>query len=276
MKQIEDWGFYLIVAVIVVVLSTLVLTDSLPEKAAAQFNALTDVSIATNYKVLQEPTAGNNTFAYAINEVAAQTFPIAQRDPAIKQIINEAYSSNAAVTIAAIQPTVYEYRNDGKLAHSSSAMLIITVNQQTVDNLQYIQPSTFDNLAGKKGESHQRIWNVIVDLDKAVVTGIMETSDREMSKTLQTNTIYIGMNTFLPNTVKIEPGTTLRWINTSDMPHNIIGVYKTSEGQNIPIDSGFLHKGDSWKYTFGDRGTLDYYCTTHSEDGMKGSVLIAK
>jgi plastocyanin len=275
MKQIEDWGFYLIVALVVAVMSTLVLTDSLPEKAAAQFNALTDVSIATDYKLLQEPTAGNNTFAYAINEVAAQSIPIAKRDPAIKQIIDEAHSYNAAVTIAAIQPTVYEYRNDGRLAHSGSAMLIITVNLQTVDSQQYLQPATFHTLDGKNGVSHQKVWNVMVDLDRAVVTEIMETSANVLSKKLQSNIIYIGMNTFMPNAVKVEPGATLSWINSSDMPHNVFGIYTTTAGQKIPIDSGFLHKGDSWKYTFGEQGTLEYYCTTHSEEGMKGSVLIA-
>jgi plastocyanin len=276
MKRIEDLGFYLIVATIVAVMSTLVLTDSLPEKAAAQFNSLTDVSIATNYKILKEPTNGDNTFAYAINEVAAQSIPIAENDPRIKKIIDDAHATNAAVTIAAVQPTVYEYRGDGKTAHSSSGMLIITVNQQIVGNQQYLQPATFDSLNGKKGESHQQVWNVVVDLDKAIVTDIMETSEREMSKTLEANTIYIGMNMFLPNAVKIDPGVTLKWINTSDMPHNVIGIYRTTAGQKIPIDSGFLHKGDSWKYTFGEEGTLEYYCTTHSEDGMKGLVIITQ
>ena len=33
MKQIEDWGFYLIVAVMVAGASILIVTDSLPEKA---------------------------------------------------------------------------------------------------------------------------------------------------------------------------------------------------------------------------------------------------
>jgi hypothetical protein len=53
MKQIEDWGFYLIVAVMVAVPSILIVTDSMPEKAAAHSNALTDMTMDTNYTVIQ-------------------------------------------------------------------------------------------------------------------------------------------------------------------------------------------------------------------------------
>ncbi|MDQ3909407.1 MAG: hypothetical protein M3232_03255, partial [Thermoproteota archaeon] len=83
MKQIEDWGFYLIVAVIVAVPSMLIATDSLPEKAAAHFNALTDVTMDTNYKVIKEPSPTDNTFIYALNEVAAKSIPIAEKDPRV-------------------------------------------------------------------------------------------------------------------------------------------------------------------------------------------------
>ena len=275
MKHKDDWGFYLVIAAMVSVMSILILTDSLPEKAAARFNTLTDVSIATNYKVIKEPTLEDNTFVYAINEVAEKAIPIAEKDPRIQEIVDSAHANKAALTMAAIQPTVYQYRSDGKSAYSSLGMLRITVNQQQVDNQAYLQPASFDTLQGRNGESQQQVWNAMVDLDKGIVTDIFETSDRLMTKFLQTNTIYIGMNMFLPNTVKIGIGTTLKWINTSDMPHNVVGVYKTLSGKQIPIDSGFMQKGDSWKYTFGEQGTLEYYCTTHSEDGMKASIIIS-
>jgi plastocyanin len=233
------------------------------------------VSIATNYKVIKEPTLEDNTFVYAINEVAEKAISIAEKDPRIQEIVDSAHANKAALTMAAIQPTVYQYRSDGKSAYSSLGMLRITVNQQQVDNQAYLQPASFDTLQGRNGESQQRVWNAMVDLDKGIVTDIFETSDRLMTKFLQTNTIYIGMNMFLPNTVKIDIGTTLKWINTSDMPHNVVGVYKTLSGKQIPIDSGFMQKGDSWKYTFGEQGALEYYCTTHSEDGMKASIIIS-
>ena len=103
MKQIENWGFYLIVAVIVAVPSILIATDSMPEKAAAHFNALTDVTMNTNYRVIKEPSAADNTFIYALNEVAEKSIPIAEKDPRVREII-ESGSAGKAVTIAAVQP----------------------------------------------------------------------------------------------------------------------------------------------------------------------------
>lgn len=278
--QIQDWGFYLIVATLVAIMSTLVLTDSLPEKAAAQFNTLTDININSNYRVLKEPTAGNNTFIYALNDIAAKTIPIAEKDPRLSEIIGGGTSDGKAVTIAAVQPTVYEYRNNGRLSYSNQGMLVVTVNWQAVDgkldNPNSTAANSFDALQGRVGESHQQVWNVMVDLSKGTVTDILENPERVMTNTIQQNTIYIGINMYLPNAVKIEPRTTLKWINISDMPHNVVGVYKTSSGHKIPIDSGFMNKGDSWKYTFDEEGMLEYYCSTHSEDGMKGSVIISK
>jgi plastocyanin len=273
MKQIEDWGFYLIVAVIVT--SILIATDSMPEKAAAHFNALTDVTMDTNYKMIKEPSPTNNTFIYALNEVAAKSIPIAEKDPRISEII-ESGSSGKAVTIAAVQPTVLEYRNNGQLAHSSSGMLIITVNWETIDGRLYSQINGFQDLQGKASESHQKVWNVMVDLDKQRVTDIVENGERVLTKKLEMNTIYSGMNMFMPGSVKLEVGSSLKWINTSNLPHNIVGTYKTSSGQETHLDSGFINNGDSWRYTFNEEGVFEYHCATHTEHGMKGTVIISK
>jgi plastocyanin len=275
MKQIEDWGFYLIVAVIVAVPSMLIATDSLPEKAAAHFNALTDVTMDTNYKVIKEPSPTDNTFIYALNEVAAKSIPIAEKDPRVSEII-ESGSAGKAVTVAAVQPTVLEYRNNGQLAHSSSGMLIITVNWETIDGRLYSQINGFQDLQGKASESHQKVWNVMVDLDKQRVTDIVENGERVLTKKLEMNTIYSGMNMFMPGSVKLEAGSSLQWINTSNLPHNIVGIYKTSSGQETHLDSGFINNGDSWRYTFNEEGVFEYHCATHTEHGMKGMVIISK
>jgi hypothetical protein len=79
MKHIDDWGFYLAMASIAATMSILMATDSLPEKAAARFNTLTDVTIATNYKLIKEPTPEDNTLVYAINEVAQKAIPSLKR-----------------------------------------------------------------------------------------------------------------------------------------------------------------------------------------------------
>jgi plastocyanin len=275
MKQIEDWGFYLIVAVMVAVPSILIVTDSMPEKAAAHFNALTDMTMDTNYTVIQEPSPTDNTFIYALNEVAAKSIAIAKKDPRVNEII-ESGSTGKAVTIAAVQPTVLKYRNDGQLAHSGSGMLIITVNWETINGQLYSQIGGYQDLQGKINESHQQVWNVMVDLDEQRVTDIVEHGERVLTKKLEMNRIYSGMNMFMPSSVKLEAGSSLQWINTSNLPHNIVGVYKTSSGQETHLDSGSINNGESWKYTFNEEGVFEYHCTTHTEHGMKGTVIISK
>jgi plastocyanin len=275
MKQIEDWGFYLIVAVMVAVPSILIVTDSMPEKAAAHFNALTDMTMDTNYTVIQEPSPTDNTFIYALNEVAAKSIAIAEKDPRISEII-ESGSEGKAVTIAAVQPTVLEYRNNGQLAHSGSGMLIITVNWETINGQLYSQIGGYQDLQGKISESHQQVWNVMVDLDEQRVTDIVENGERVLTKKLEMNRIYSGMNMFMPGSVKLEAGSSLQWINTSNLPHNIVGIYKTSLGQETRVDSGFINNGESWRYTFNEEGVFEYHCTTHTEHGMKGKVIISK
>ena len=275
MKQIEDWGFYLIVAVMVAVPSILIVTDSMPEKAAAHFNALTDMTMDTNFTVIQEPSPTDNTFIYALNEVAAKSIAIAEKDPRVSEII-ESGSEGKAVTIAAVQPTVLEYRNNGQLAHSGSGMLIITVNWETINGQLYSQIGGYQDLQGKISESRQQVWNVMVDLEEQRVTDIVENGERVLTKKLEMNRIYSGMNMFMPGSVKLEAGSSLQWINTSNLQHNIVGIYKTSLGQETRVDSGFINNGESWRYTFNEEGVFEYHCTTHTEHGMKGKVIISK
>jgi plastocyanin len=274
MKHIKDWNFYLIVAVMVAAASILIATDSLPEKAAAHFNALTDVTMDTNYRVIKEPSSTDNTFIYALNGVAEKSIATAGKDPRVREIIESA-SPGKAVTIAAVQPTVLEYRSNGQLAHSGSGMLIITVNWQTINGQPYSQTDAFQDLQGKVSESHQQVWNVMVDLDTQRVTNIVEHGERVLTKKLEMNRIYSGMNMFMPGSVKLEAGSSLQWINTSNLPHNIVGIYKTLSGQETHLDSGFIKNGESWRYTFNDEGVFEYHCTTHTEHGMKGAVIIS-
>jgi hypothetical protein len=188
MKHIEDGGFYLIVAVIVAIPSVLIATDSLPEKAAAHFNALTDMSMETNYRVIKEPSSTDNTFIYALNEIAEKSIPIAEKDDRVREIIQDG-SASKAVTIAAVQPTVLEYRSNGELAHSGSGLLIITVNWQTIDGKPYSQTNSFGDLQGRVGESRQQVWNVMVDLNKQRVTDVIDNGERVLTKKLELNRI---------------------------------------------------------------------------------------
>ena len=245
-----------------------------PEQTITNFNPMTETSLKNDLRVIKTPTSGDNAFIYAINQVAERGLRIAQNDTTVKQIIGE--QKGRALTIAAVQPAVLQDKN-GKVSYSSVGQIIITSNWQYVDGKFYSNPANFNALGNKTGESHQHIWNVFVDLDKRIVSGITEEPERVMKETLEPNFIFTGMNMFMPDTVKVKPGSVLTWFNNSNLPHNIVGIYKrnASGSQQIPVDSGIIQPNESWRYNFNDDGVFEYLCTIHSADGMKGTIIVS-
>ncbi|MEW6605552.1 MAG: plastocyanin/azurin family copper-binding protein, partial [Thermoproteota archaeon] len=176
-----------------------------------------------------------------------------------------------AVTIAAVQPTLL-VTSSGESIHSSGGQVIITINWQVVDGKVYSGSANFASLDGKRGQSYQQIWNVIVNMDRQQVTDISE-SKRLIEETLQKNLVYAGMNMFMPDTVTVNAGTTIRWFNDSNVPHNVVGAYRTGSGSTV-IDSDFIERGRSWQYSFEESGVFEYLCTIHTEEGMKGAIIV--
>ena len=264
-----------IISIILTVGGILMVTNLLPEQLAQRYNPLSEVSIRTDYRVIKTPTPQDNSFIYAINSIAEKALHIAQNDTRIKQIINE--QKDKAVTIAAIQPILMEGKN-GKLIYNNLGQILITANWQYVDGKFYSNAANFDELQNKIGQSHQHVWKVFVDLNKHMITSISEEPERVMSDTFKPNLIYAGGNMFMPDTVKVNAGSMITWFNNSNLPHNVVGIYKkTGSGsqQQIPVDSGFIESNRSWKYSFNDDGVFEYHCTIHSEDGMKGIIIVS-
>lgn len=69
---------------------------------------------------------------------------------------------------------------------------------------------------------------------------------------------------FDPETVKINPGTTVRWTNKGDSVHTVV----FDDG----VSSGKLKKGDTFERTFSENGVYNYYCSIHPS--MKGTVIV--
>lgn len=265
-----------IVSVILAVGITLISTKLTPEQTISKYNPMSEQSIKNDLRVLKTPTPGNNTFAYAINQAAAKGVQVAQNDTAVKQIL--AGQKGRALTIAGVQPTLLQDKS-GKVSYSPVGQVIITSNWQYVDGKFYSNPANFNEISNKTGESHQHIWNVFVDLSKGGVTGISEEPERVMKENLQPNFIFSGMNMFMPDTVKVRPGSVLTWFNNSNLPHNVVGIYykNTTGSSSIPVsvDSGIIQPNESWRYNFNGNGIFDYRCTIHSADGMKGTIVVS-
>jgi plastocyanin len=253
-----------------------------------RFNPLSETPIKTDFRILKTPSPGNNTYIYALNDVAEEALHIAENDKRVKQIIRE--QKDKTLTIAAVQPTVVlADRDDNNNDKTEKAnykyaigQIIITANWQYIDGKFYSGTAGFNELRNNIGESHQHIWNVFVDLDKSIVSKISEEPERIMRKTLQFNLIYAGINMFMPDLVKVNAGSEIKWRNDSNLPHNVVGTYKklhlvqSQSQQNATIiDSGFIQPHESWEYNFNDNGVFEYHCTIHSAHGMKGIIIIS-
>jgi plastocyanin len=77
--------------------------------------------------------------------------------------------------------------------------------------------------------------------------------------------VHIKNFAFVPDTVNVAPGQTVRWVQDDDAPHTVTASDKS-------FDSGNLNKNDAWTYAFAKPGTYAYICTYHTY--MKGKVVV--
>lgn len=291
--------------------AVLITSGVLPEERAQHFRSLTDITIATDMKVIKEPTLGDNTFIYAINDVAQRGIDIAQGDQRVRQILNDAQAKQATVTIAAVQPAVMIDRQSGESLYSSAGQVVITSNWQTIGGAAYPEPQNFAAVADRNLESHQQIWHVLVDVDNGQVTQINQQANRIISDTINPEIVRTEVNMFMPNAIVVDAGSNVRWINPSNLPHNVVGIFNQTTAQDAvnsteliidnstnnihnnnntnandtqsspssssgvtAIDSGFIQQGQSWQYNFNEAGVFNYLCTIHAEEGMRGTLII--
>lgn len=292
--------------------AVLITSGVLPEERAQHFRSLTDITIATDMKVIKEPTLGDNTFIYAINDIAQRGIIIAQGDQRVRQILDNAQAKQATVTIAAVQPAVMIDRQSGESHYSSAGQVVITSNWQTIGGAAYPEPQNFAAVADRNLESHQQIWHVLVDVDNGQVTQINQQANRIISDTINPEIVRTEVNMFMPNAIVVDAGSNVRWINPSNLPHNVVGIFNQTTAQDAvnsteliidnstnnihnnnnstnandtqsspssssgvtAIDSGFIQQGQSWQYNFNEAGVFNYLCTIHAEEGMRGTLII--
>lgn len=76
---------------------------------------------------------------------------------------------------------------------------------------------------------------------------------------------------FWPAELEVTVGTTVEWINQEEsVPHTV-----TSGSPDYPsgvFDSGRLRPGDSFRFTFQQPGTYEYFCSIHTR--MRGRIIV--
>jgi plastocyanin len=79
------------------------------------------------------------------------------------------------------------------------------------------------------------------------------------------NEVTIDNFTFTPKELTVPVGTTVKWVNHDDIPHNVVEKNKTFRSKALDTD-------DSFTYTFATAGTFDYFCGLHPH--MVGQVIV--
>jgi plastocyanin len=70
---------------------------------------------------------------------------------------------------------------------------------------------------------------------------------------------------FFPTIARVPVGTTVRFLNTGDAPHNITGVVGSWA-------SPLLEPGDEYRHGFAAPGVYPFACTLHP--GMNGAIVV--
>lgn len=82
----------------------------------------------------------------------------------------------------------------------------------------------------------------------------------------RTHTIVIENMRFAPETLTVQRGDRVVWVNKDLFPHTATAAGKTG------FDSHAIAAGASWSHVAGRAGTLPYVCTLHP--GMKGTLVV--
>jgi len=70
---------------------------------------------------------------------------------------------------------------------------------------------------------------------------------------------------FSPNPLTVPVGSTIRWTNQDDIPHNVVSDDKSFKSKALDTDETFT-------YTFTKPGTYTYFCSIHPK--MTGKVIV--
>jgi len=81
-------------------------------------------------------------------------------------------------------------------------------------------------------------------------------------------TVNMNDNSFEPQTVNIQPGATVRWVNKGQQPHTVTA-------SDNRFDSGNIPPGGTYQMTFSQPGTYTYICKLHQKDKMEGTIIVA-
>jgi plastocyanin len=102
----------------------------------------------------------------------------------------------------------------------------------------------------------------------AIVLLMMASRSRTFGATVEDKPaaqVKIDNFVFSPNPLTVPVGSTIRWINQDDIPHNVVSDDKTFKSKALDTDESFT-------YTFTKPGTYTYFCSIHPK--MTGTIVV--
>lgn len=100
----------------------------------------------------------------------------------------------------------------------------------------------------------------------------------------QTHDVDVADDTFVPATIEVTEGDTVRWTQSGSNPHTVTasdGSFDSHPDCNSFADAAAgncMAQGDTYEQTFAEAGEVDYYCKIHGTSGgagMAGTVVVA-
>jgi plastocyanin len=99
----------------------------------------------------------------------------------------------------------------------------------------------------------------------AAPAAVQSTQPQPAAQSAQQAIVKIGDDFFAPTALSVTAGTTVTWVHTGKVSHNVSSV-------ELPgIHSATLHPGESYSYTFMTPGTFTYYCSFHD---MRATITV--
>jgi plastocyanin len=102
----------------------------------------------------------------------------------------------------------------------------------------------------------------------AIVAIMMASRSRSLGATMEDKpaaAVKIDNFVFSPNPVTVPVGSTVRWVNQDDIPHNVVSDDKSFKSKALDTDESFT-------YTFTKPGTYTYFCSIHPK--MTGKIVV--
>ena len=81
----------------------------------------------------------------------------------------------------------------------------------------------------------------------------------------EANVVTIDNFSFTAPELTVAVGTTVKWVNHDDIPHNVVASNKAFRSKPLDTD-------DSYSFTFASAGSFDYFCGLHPK--MQGKIIV--